>query len=157
MDPTHGPSSPMIARSLDSAKSTALRSSSKPRPEEEASIPPHAQPDAVVDEIREHLLEGRFRSAQGLAKAAAARFPEHPEIRKLNRGLNEWTARTKPASGRDMSEEFAWLCHPPVSTRGKWVALIGSEMVGAADTLAELVEYLRSESLPEEPLVHRID
>ncbi len=149
------PATPMIARSAAVSVTPPLRTPmsaplAKP-PWSEA-----AQTDGVVEEIRAHLLEGRFRTTQRLAREAASRFPEHPEIGRLQRALNERTASRKPASGRDLSEETVWLRNPPESVRGRWVTLIGTELVGGAKTLAELLEELRSKDLPREPLIHRI-
>lgn len=142
---------PMVTRSP--APTTSARS-----PRSDGSLlAPDADPDAVVKEILTDLGELRYRRAQRLAKEAAARFPDHPGARKMNRALNEWKARTRPATGRDTTEEDNWLKNPPESAYGKWVALIGSEMVGSAERLAELIEQLRSMNLPKSALVVRID
>ena len=156
MDPAPKSPSPMIARSSEPSGSTAPASSEKPRQGEGRLLPSDAQPDAVLEEIRAHLGEGRFRTAQRLAEEALVRFPDHTEIRAMNRGLNEWTVRTRPASGQGRAEEFEWLRNPPESARGKWVALVGSEMVASAETLAEVMKTLKSMNLPKSPLVHRI-
>jgi hypothetical protein len=76
---------------------------------------------------------------------------------RLNRGLNEWTVRRRPASGQGRSEEFEWLRNPPESARGKWVALVGGEMIAAGEALADVLELLKSMDLPKSPLVHRVD
>lgn len=115
--------------------------------------------DAIqaLEQIRAHLEEGRYRSAQRLAQEAGAQFPEHPDIRTMNRGLNGGISGTSPAAGHSRREEFAWLRNPPQSARGKLVALVGSEMVASADTMSELKAALKLIRLPKMPLVHRID
>jgi len=155
LEPT--PPSPMVARSSHPVTSTVTASSPRPFRGDCPSLPPDAQPDAVLAEIRSHLFEGSYGTAQSLAKAAASRFPEHPEICTMNRGLNDWRATTRPATGVDRTEEREWLRNPPESARGKWVALVGNEMVSSAHTLAEVVESLRSKHLPKRPLALRVE
>ncbi len=75
----------------------------------------------------------------------------------MNRGLNERQVRTRPATGQGRTEELEWLRNPPESVRGKWVALVGNEMVAAAEALAEVMESVKSMNLPKIPLVHRVD
>ena len=61
------------------------------------------------------------------------------------------------ASEPSREEEFEWLRNPPESVRGKWVALLGNEMIDAAETLVELEGSLCSKDLPKPALVHYID
>ncbi len=109
-----------------------------------------------MEEILSHLGALRYRKAQLVAQEAAARFPGHAGIRRMDRALNRWKAATRPADGHSRTEELAWLRSPPESARGKLVALVGSELVAAADTMAELTECLRSKPLSRSPLVVRI-
>lgn len=112
---------------------------------------------AVLEEIRAQLGYGRYQDAQNLAREAAVRFPEHPDVAKMNRALNEWTAKTQPASGVDRHEERVRMQQGlPDSFRGKIVALVGREVVAAAATVAELGQQLRSKELSKRPLVFRV-
>ena len=114
-------------------------------------------PEAVLEKIRSHPGEGRYRDAQTLAREAAARFPEHPDVAIMNRALNKWTATTRPATGVDRSEEMDWMRQDlPESLSGKVVALVGKEVVATADTVTELGRRLRSMDLPKRPLVFRV-
>lgn len=151
MDTTATSPRPMVATS------PALATSARSPRSDGSLVAPDAAPDAVLEEIRTHLGEGRYRSAQRLAAEAGARFPDHPGLGTLNHGLNEWRVSTQPANGHNRTEEFAWLRNPPESARGKLVALVGSEMVAAADTMAELTALLKPMNLSKIPLVHRID
>jgi len=47
--------------------------------------------------------------------------------------------------------------NPPESVRGRWVGLVGGELVGASESLAELVENLRDRGLAEKALVHLVE
>ena len=143
------PPVPMTARSSGISTSTGSASSRRASSK--------AQADAALEEIREHLGGGRYRTAQRLAKVAAVRFPDHSGLRTMNRGLNQRQVRTRPATGQGRTEELEWLRNPPESVRGKWVALVGSEVVAAAEALAEVMESVKSMNLPRIPLVHRVD
>lgn len=114
-------------------------------------------PTAVLEKIRSQLGEGRYQDAQTLAREAATRFPEHPDVTTMNRALNKWTAKTRPASGVDRDAEMDRMRQDfPASLRGKVIALVGREVVAAADTVTELGKQLRSMELSKRPLVFRV-
>ncbi len=117
-----------------------------------------SDPEAILGEIRSLLADGQVLKARRLAAEAASRFPGHAELQSAERVLNEGEA-TIGAGGPEprTDEQFEWLRHPPEWARGKWVALLGPRAVAAAETLGELVESLKSMSLPQQPLVHRVD
>jgi hypothetical protein len=69
--------------------------------------------------------------------------------------LNGSPARTRPRTGRDLQEEYAWLRDPPDAYRGRWVALIGSSVVAAAQTPEELRLAIPAD-LEQPPLVAQI-
>lgn len=143
---------PEVARfAIDDPLATPL----PPRP---ADLRSHARPEDVLDELRSLIADGQVVSARRLAVEAAARFPEHEEIRQARRILNDGKA-TVGSRGPEPStdDEFEWLRRPPEWARGKWVALVGKEAVAVADDLTDLVESLKTMDLPKRPLVHRID
>ncbi len=111
----------------------------------------------VLEEIRAHLENYRFRDAQRLAKEAASSFPEVPAVQKMNRALNDRRAKRRPSTGRDSTQDFLWLKDPPPEARGKWVALAGSEVLALGTKLTDLVESLSTEDLSKKPLLVRVD
>lgn len=147
-------SAPLLAKAATSVSG----SSGKLRTDVEPSLPPGADPDKAVETILALLSEDRYRAAERLAAEAVARFPDHRRV------ANAWRifrprgkAVRRPATEPSRREEMAWLRNPPSSARGKWVALIGSEMIASANTLPELAESVRSRDLPKPALVHRVD
>ncbi len=148
------PPSPMIARessAVSAARSRAARRVDSP-------LPPEAEPGAVVEEILRLLGQDRYQTARRMAIEARARFPENRRVQKVWRIFDQRAnAVRSPGNEPSRSEELEWLKNAPASARGQWVALVGKEMVAAADTLAELVEVLGSLSLPKPPLVHQLD
>ena len=94
--------------------------------------------DRFLEEIRQHTRAGKIRTAQRLVRAAVTRYPEDPELQKAHGILVGSRAKTRPGTGRNLREEYAWLRNPPAEYRGCWVALIGAEVVAAADTLEQL-------------------
>ncbi len=114
-------------------------------------------PEAVLEKIRSNLGEGRYQAAQSLAREAARLFPGHPGVTAMHHALNEWAASTRPGSGVDRGEEIDWMRQDyPESLSGKVIALVGKEVVAAADTVTELSQELRFLDLPKRPLVFRV-
>ncbi len=155
MSDSDTPSRPILARGAEPAAGGSPRSVPTNR---EALQALGADPDAVVEDILSLLSEERFQTAQRLASEAAVRFPDHRRVANVRRIFHRsGKAVRRPATEPNRREEMAWLRNPPESVRGKWVALVGSEMVAAADTLPKLAKSLRSKSLAKPALVHRVD
>ncbi|HEX9732045.1 MAG TPA: DUF5678 domain-containing protein [Thermoanaerobaculia bacterium] len=115
-------------------------------------------PDSAIDKVMLLLDEDRFLTARQMAAEALARFPDNRRVRGAWSIFdNRNKAKVSPMGPRpSRREEFAWLRNPPAWAYGKWVALLGSETVAVADTLAEVLEILKSKTLSRQPLVHRI-
>lgn len=111
--------------------------------------------DHFLEEIRQQTRAGRIRTAQRLVREAVARYPEDPELQKAHGVLVGRRAKSRPGTGRHLREEYAWLRNPPAEYRGRWVALIGAEVIAAADTLEQLRALLSSHVGPT-PLAAQI-
>jgi len=151
---SHRATTPVHAKAPDG---TAVATRAPGSARKASSTVADTTPTDVLEKIRSQLGEGRYRDAQNLAREAAARFPEHPEVALMNSALNKWTAKTRPATGVDRDGERVWMRQElPESLHGKVVALVGREVIAAADTLTELGQQLRSMELSKRPLVFRV-
>lgn len=103
--------------------------------------------------IRAMLEQGRIREAQSLYEFAKDRVQDP----KIHEALSP--PRVKPSSKMDVdrSAEFRWLNLNSVRFRGRWVALLGDQLVASADTLKELLAGLKGLRLEGKPLVHHVD
>ena len=115
-----------------------------------------SQPEEVVETVGELLSIGRLKSAKRLVERALARFPDHAELGKLGRFLDLRKAQPNPSAEPSTDDEIAWLTDPPDSARGRWVALLGRQVVAMADSVRELKAALRSLDSKQKPLVHRV-
>ena len=112
--------------------------------------------EEVLETIRELLAIGRLKTARGLVERALRRFPDHPELGRLSGFLAVREAKSNPLVEPSTSDEIEWLSDPPENARGRWVALIGRQVVAMADSARELKKTLRSLDLARSPLVHRV-
>lgn len=113
-------------------------------------------PEAILDEIRSLISTGNVLAARELTTEAVANFPEDAELRNAKRILcdgKSYTVPGKPEPSR--RPEFEWLRDPPECYRGKWVALVGREVVASGDTLKEVLASLPSD-LGRRPLAVQI-
>ncbi len=109
-----------------------------------------------VSAIRSLLASEQARDARRMAACAAARFAGHPWLRKADRVLNPSRITAEPAQAPDRTREFAWLRQHSTEYRGRWVALLGDDLLAAAEDLDEVLRELRGRDLETHPLVHRV-
>lgn len=153
--------SPAVQREVDQALRQKLRETLRqgvPRGEEPL-LSADVDPDTAVDKILALLSEDRYQTARQTAAEAVGRFPEHPRVREAW-GIFEIRGKASVGTGGpepSRSAEFDWLRKAPESLRGQWVALVGKDLVGSADTLEELTRSLAGKTFSRTPLVHRID
>jgi len=100
--------------------------------------PRQEQPD-VEQQIRLLVEEGQIREAQELLRSAGDRVPAGSKMREI---LGPARARKSPVKGVDRSAEFHWLKTKAAEHPGKWVALVGENLVASSDTLKELLAQL---------------
>ncbi len=142
MSSSSEPRKPMIARSAEAVTS---------------SLPPRSlRPQEVLDRLRVLIEDGQIGAARRLTEEAAGRFPNYRAIRLARRILAPGTATSNPFVQATAAAESEWLDNPPDEARGKWVALIGSELVAMADSVEDLMESLKSRNPQKLPLVHRL-
>jgi hypothetical protein len=78
------------------------------------------------------------------------------QLENLRRVLAPPKVGRSAIRGLDRTREWNWLRRHSEDYRGKWVAVLGDELVASADVLSDLLEVLRERPLLHRPLIHRI-
>jgi hypothetical protein len=112
---------------------------------------PERKPISIEEEVRALLEEGRISEARKLVETAGDELPESlreifapPRIRRVDE------------RDVDRTPEFNWLkANGPVYA-GKWVALVGDDLVGCEDELEDLLNRIRTRQFEREPLLHHL-
>ena len=155
MSRTHSPS-PLLARSADSS---ALQGTSKPpqraRPGERL-LPRDADPDDVLPLLRSLIETDQIERARQLTFEAVRRFPGHEQIRLARHILSVSKATPNRYVQPTATAEIEWLENPPEEARGKWVALIGRDLVAMADSPQELRTVLQDKKFDQYPVVQHL-
>lgn len=103
--------------------------------------------------IRAMLEQGRIREAQSLYDFAKDRVQDS----KIQEALSSPRVKSSSKKDVDRSAEFRWLNLNSARFRGRWVALLGDQLVASADSLKELLAELKELKLEGRPLVHHVD
>lgn len=111
------------------------------------------QPD-IEQQIRDLFAEGQIWDAQELLKSAGERVPADSKLRKVL-GPARVLGRS-PAQDFDRSAEFHWLKTNWEQYQGKWVALLGEDLLASSDTLKELRVRLAELHPERRPLIHHL-
>lgn len=109
-----------------------------------------------VSMIREMLDQDQVAAARALLSVALAESPNAPELLRTAEVLAVPKSVRRSVQDSDRRREYSWLAAHANSHRGKWVAVFGSELVGSAASLAELLELLKSSGTQRGALIHRV-
>jgi len=104
------------------------------------------------------LIEGeRITAARQMLAAAPAYILSDPLVCRLRLALAPPVVKRVQKRDVDRTQEYDWLGANGRNYRGRWVALVGSNLLASASTLHELQEELRSMQPHGRPLLHRVD
>lgn len=106
--------------------------------------------------IRTLLDLQQFQEARRTAARAAEEHPDHPWLVQAHRVLNPDRMARRTAQGRGRTQELAWLRRNTETYRGRWVALLGDELIVSAETFQEVQCAVQERELEGPPLLHYI-
>jgi hypothetical protein len=107
----------------------------------------------MEERIRSLVEEGRILEARELLKTAGDQVPAESNLRRV---LGPPRVSKSDLLDVDRSPEFRWLKKHALEYEGKWVALLGENLVASAETLKEMLARLDSLSLEGKPLLHHL-
>jgi len=122
-----------------------------------ASTTAVAEPQVLVERIKTLLARQEFLAAQQAAVRAAEEFPDEPWLQKAKRVLHPTRVASTPATGPERTRELEWLRRNGSAYRGKWVALLGDDLIAAGGDFDTVWREVQARPLKGKPLVHRID
>ncbi len=108
---------------------------------------------SAEDEVRALLAEGRITEARRYLETAGDLIPAGSTLREIFAPPR--VARID-ARDSDRTREYRWLKENAKHFRGRWVAVLGDQLVSSAGSLKELLATLSGIETPVEPLIHRI-
>jgi hypothetical protein len=108
----------------------------------------------VEQQIRSLLAAGQIWEAQQLLKSAGDDVPMDPKLREVLGPAR--VLGTSPVRDFDRSAEFRWLRANWEEYQGKWVALLGEDLLASSDTVEELRAYLARLDPKRRPLIHHL-
>ncbi len=146
----------MLARSEELSASQGTSKSPQLARSGEKLLLPDARPEDVFALLRSLIETDQINRARRLTREAAERFPGNDKIRLAKRILADAKATPNRYAQPTATAEIEWLANPPEEARGKWVALIGSDLVGTADSADELRRSLRGRSFEHYPVVQHL-
>jgi len=114
------------------------------------STPPYASLIRVLIE-QDKIGPARKLLAIALAEAAA-----EPALLRLQRALAPPKISKSSATDADRSREYGWLALHRAQFRGRWVAVVGDDLLAEASTFKELRQKLR-QLTAKAPLIYRVD
>lgn len=107
--------------------------------------------------IRGMLDRDQVAAARALLSVALAELPSAPELLRTARVLAVPKSARRSVRDVERTTEYSWLTSHGAAYRGKWVAVVGNELIASAGSLKELLESLKSSGRENEALIHRVD
>lgn len=91
--------------------------------------------------MRLSLEVGAYLLAREVSTQAVNRYPEHTELRKYARLMAPAKViGTSPATGQSLAANRNWMKANGATYRGQWVMLEDGQLLGAANSLEDLVK-----------------
>lgn len=106
---------------------------------------------AYAKQLLEHE---QVTDARAFLERAIRKYPEDERLRKLHRAIAPGRVERRVTHYPDRTIEATWIQAHRVQYRGKWVALLGEQVLGIGDDLQTVLRLVREHQLDEPPLIH---
>ncbi len=112
----------------------------------------------ALEEAGKLLSQARVASARKRLNEAVRKFPANRDLADLLKVVSPGRVESRDERFRYLDEDVAWLKRNRASYSGQWVALLGGELLAAADTLRDVLASLRErDELEEPPLIQKVE
>lgn len=106
--------------------------------------------------IRGMIDRNQVDAARALLSVAITELPHAPDLLRAAVVLAVPKAARRSIRDVQRTSEYSWLNSHAAAYRGKWVAVVGSELIASATSLKDLLNLLKSSGRENEALIHRI-
>lgn len=124
------------------------------RREEPAPKPTLHDPLHLVALVKTLLGNEQIAAARKLVDLIPA--GSHEELGRLRMVLQLPTTRRRTVAYRTRASEVRWLQRNAAEYKGKWVAVLGDQLIAANESLASVRAAVRESRLQAAPLLYRI-
>ncbi len=104
-------------------------------------------PAIVAAQVRQLLGEGQLQTARGLIAEALENHPIHAELLSLQHVIMLGRVEHKPDRYPNRQTELDWIDLNRNRYQGKWVALVGKQVVAIEDDAKVLLNKLKQRFL----------
>lgn len=112
----------------------------------------------LLGELKDLLSKGELLKARHILEKSlleGQRFSE--PLQKLNEALSLEEVATRAVISPQRKDEATWIKTNRAAYKGKWVALLGDQVVASGDTFKELIAVVRRKYLSPAPVIHHVE
>ena len=116
----------------------------------------NSNPAVIAKKIRALLGEGQLKAAQIMLERALQYHPGDAELIHLQDVISPGSITSVSGNSPNIKAELDWIADHREQYRGKWVALIGKQVIAIEDDAKQLLSKLKDKKTPESPFVHHL-
>lgn len=112
----------------------------------------------LLGEVKSLLSKGELvKARQSLERALIAGQKFSDPLLKLNDALALEKVVTRSVTSPDRKSEATWIKTNRAAYKGKWVAVLGEQVVASGDTFKEVLAAIKQKGLSLMPVIHHVD
>ena len=110
----------------------------------------------IAQNIRSLLGGGQLKTAQAVLEKALLAHPGNAELLRIRDVIAPGCITSVPGNSPNIKAELDWIAHHREQYHGKWVALIGKQVIAIEDDTKELLSKLKDKNISESPFVYHL-
>lgn len=111
----------------------------------------------ALDRARSFLTQGQLTEARQFLEDAVRDFPADESLRALAKIVSRNKATPLPIKFPRRDQDFRWLKANREQYKGKWVALLGGDLLAVGGSMKEVLSAIRAQQIQGAPLVHKVE